>query len=251
MMLALSQAQGVILAIGGAIFLGIAGGVLVLRGRRQAAAAALDIPRGMRPGPSDADLETPLLLKLQSWGVVLVVFLVVWVPATWLFEPDRNLGQERALKSDSIARGSHGVQLFSEENQTGIGCVRCHGPELTGSVIPDTRQDPAVPFVTPNLTTVCGGPFTGHPAIYGLNDIYTTIEQGRSLMPSWSIRFAGALDDQQINDIVNYIVSIQDETVVTNDHNVCTNPDAQQAAVDQFLGGDLSKKPNPTSNVEL
>ena len=250
-MVAFTQAQGVILAIGGAIFVAVAGGVLALHGRRRAAVAAPDIPRGMRPGPSDADLETPLLQKLQGWGVLLIVVLVVWVPATWLFEPDRNLDQERALTTDSIARGRHGVELFTEENQTGIGCTRCHGAELTGSVIFDTRQDPAIPFATPNLTTVCGGPFTGHPRIYGLNDIYTTIEQGRDLMPSWSIRFAGALDDQQINDIVNYIVSIQDETQVTPDHNVCTNPDAQQAAVDQFLGGDLSKKPNPTSNVEL
>ena len=32
-------------------------------------------------------------------------------------------------------------------------------------------------------------------------------------MPSWSIRFAGALDDQQINDIVHYLVSISSKNV--------------------------------------
>jgi hypothetical protein len=32
---------------------------------------------------------------------------------------------------------------------------------------------------------------------------------------------------------------------------VCTNPEAQKAAVDEFLDGDLSKKPSPTSNVQL
>jgi mono/diheme cytochrome c family protein len=250
-MLGLSQAQGVILAIGGAIFLAIAGGVLFLRGRRAAAAAGPDIPRGMRPGPSDDDLETPLLQKLQGWGLLLVVFLVVWVPATWLFEPDRNLQQERALTTDSIRRGELGVELFSEENQTGIGCVRCHGPELEGSVILDTLQDPAVPIPTPNLTTVCGGPFTDHSFIYGLNDIYTTIEQGRRLMPSWSIRYEGALNDQQINDIVNYIVSIQDEELVPFEQNVCLNPEAQTAAVEEFLDGQITNKPNPTDNVEL
>ena len=77
-MLALTQAQGIILAIGGAVFLAIAGSVLFLRGRRRVAAP--DIPQSMRPGPSDEDLETPLLQKLQGWGVLLVVFLVVWVP---------------------------------------------------------------------------------------------------------------------------------------------------------------------------
>jgi len=248
-MIGISQAQGIVLAVGGAIFVAIAGGVLFLRGRRQAAGSAPDIPRGMRPGPSDADLETPLLIKLQGWGLIMVLFLVVWVPATWLIEPDRNLAQEDALKLDAIHRGSLAVELYSEENQTGVGCVRCHGSELQGSVILDTKT--GTPIQTPNLTTVCGGPFTGHPQIYGLNDIYTTIEQGRNLMPSWSIRYAGALNDQQINDIVNYIVSIQDEEQVPFEENVCLNPDAQTAAVDEFLGGDLSKKPSPTTNVVL
>jgi cytochrome c553 len=243
MMLALTQAQGIILVVGGGIFVLIAGGVLVQRGRR--AAARPDIPVAMRPGPSDADLETPLLNKLQGWGVLLVVFFVIWVPMTWLFEPDRNLSQEQALLTNSIERGAADVQLFTEENQGGIGCVRCHGPELHGSQIIDTSTGGVIQ--TPNLTTVCGGPWTGHPLIYSLNDIYATIEQGRGIMPSWSIQFAGALDDQQINDIVNYIVSIQDTTQVTPAHNVCVNPDATKAAVHEFLNDKLADKPSPTN----
>lgn len=246
-MLALTQAQGIVIAIGGALFLLIAGGILLLRGRQRATAP--EIPRGMRPGPSDADLETPLLQKLQGWGLLLVIFFVVWVPGTWLFEPGTNLDQDRALLTNSIARGERAVELFTEENQGGVGCVRCHGPELEGSRILNTTTQ--MPIITPNLTTVCGGPFTGHPLIYGQKDIYTTIEQGRGLMPSWSIRYAGALNDQQINDIVNYIISIQDESVVTKDKDVCTNPDAQTAAVEQFLDGNLADKPSPTTNIQL
>ena len=69
--------------------------------------------------------------------------------------------------------------------------------------------------------------------------------QGRGIMPSWSLRFAGALQDQQINDILNYVVSIQDETKVPFEHNVCINPDATKAAIDEFLHGDITKKPYP------
>jgi hypothetical protein len=246
-MLGLTQAQGIILAIGGAVFLAIAGSVLFLRGRRRVAAP--DIPQSMRPGPSDEDLETPLLQKLQGWGVLLVVFLVVWVPATWLLEPGTNLDQERDLKTDAIHRGSLAVELFSEENQGGVGCVGCHGPTLEGArILNPTTQ---TPFITPNLTTVCGGPFKGHPLIYGLKDIYTTIEQGRGVMPSWSIRFKGALNDQQINDIVTYLVSIQNEDEVPFEENVCLNPEAQAKAVEDYLNGDITEKPNPTDNVEL
>ena len=75
-MLALSQAQGIVLAVGGAVFVAIAGGILILRGRHREDA---DIPNAMRPGPSDPDLETPLLQKLQGWGVLLILFFVVWM----------------------------------------------------------------------------------------------------------------------------------------------------------------------------
>lgn len=249
-MLGLSQAQGIILAVGGAIFLAIAGGVLLLRGRQRREG---DIPNAMRPGPSDPDLETPLLQKLQGWGVVTVLFFVIWMPAVWLLEPEQNLDQERDLISDAIDRGAHAVELYSEDNQAGVGCVQCHGPTLQGALIPNTLtpDDPYDVQPTPDLTTVCGGRFTGHPLIYSLDDIYTTIEQGRGLMPSWSIRFAGALGDQQINDIVNYIVSIQDEDEVKFSENVCTNPEAVTKAIDQFLDGDPTKKPNPTTNIEF
>lgn len=240
-----SQALGLLVA-GSALLLAVIAGA-VLRGRRQEGGP--EIPRGMRPGPSDGDLETPILTKLQGWGVLLVAFFVVWVPATWLFEPSNNLNQERALLTDSIRRGSHSVQEFTEENQLGVGCVRCHGPELRGALILNTAT--GTPLQTPNLTTVCGGPWTGHPLIYSLNDVYTVLYQGRGIMPSWSIRFAGALHDQHINDIINYIVSIQDETQVPFERNVCINPDATQAAVDEFLNGDLTKKPSPTTNVQL
>jgi mono/diheme cytochrome c family protein len=241
-MLALTQAQGIVLAVGGAIFLAIAGGVLVLRGRHRAAGP--DIPRGMRPGPSDADLETPLLQKLQGWGLLMIVFLVIWVPGTWLFEPETNLDQERQLKADAIHRGSLIVELFSEENQFGFGCVQCHGPELEGGVILSDAPTPA-PRAVPNLRTVCGGPFTGHPAIHGVIDIYNTIAQGRGQMPSWSVRYEGALNEQQINDLITYLISIQDEAVVTPENNVCTNPEAETRADEEF-----PDKPPATDNPD-
>jgi cytochrome c553 len=242
-MLALTRAEGIVLVIGGVILFAVAGGVLLARRGASRRTPAAEIPRAMRPAPADADLETPILYKLLGWGVVFVVFMALWVPGTWLFEPDRNLSQERALLTESVARGKAAVQLFTEENQGGVGCVRCHGQGLTGSVILNTET--GTPIQTPNLTTVCGGPWTGHPAIHRLDDIYATIMQGRAgtPMPSWSIRFAGALDDQQINDIVNYIVSIQDESV-TQAHNVCTNPDAQTKADEQF-----PDQPPPTGKV--
>ena len=222
-MLALSDTAGVILLVLGVVFVVAAGVALVLRSRVTREPAP-DIPPAMEPGPSDPALETPLLQKLQGWGVVLVAFFVVWLPYNWLIEPSTNLEQEKALRTEAIERGRRSVELFSEENQLGVGCVRCHGPELRGGVIP-AGTGWAYP---PDLTTICGGPSTGHPLIKSVTDIQNTIEQGRDVMPSWSIRYQGALDDQQINDIVNYLVSMSSENVPFED-NICINPDAVKA----------------------
>jgi mono/diheme cytochrome c family protein len=203
--------------------------------RQRARGRRLEIPRALRPGPSDAALETPLLHRLQGWGVVLVAFFVVWFPIVWLVEPSRNLSQEEDLRAMSIARGAQAVLPFSEDNQLGVGCVRCHGPELKGGIIPFTNPATGQPgFAYPkNLTTICAGNNDPtHAAIASVDDIYQVIEEGRpdSGMPSWSIRFAGALDDQQINDIVLYLIDMSSK-VVPYDQNICLNPDAEQAAL--------------------
>jgi mono/diheme cytochrome c family protein len=224
-MLAISSGQIILLIVGGSVLLLAGLASLVLRGRRRRAGP--EIPAVMRPGPSDADLETPVLQKLQGWGVVLVAFFVIWIPIVWLQEPTENLTQERALLTDSIARGAREVQLFSEDNQLGVGCVRCHGPELRGgTVIPNgtnpTTGQPQYGYPL-NLTTVCSR--------LTPDEIRTTIEEGRIAqgMPSWSIRFAGALDDQQITDLIDYLISINRKTVPF-DQNKCINPDLATTA---------------------
>jgi len=100
----------------------------------------------------------------------------------------------------------------------------------------DPRKFNGTVVAVPNLQTVCGGAAFGHALIKGLQDVVNTIAQGRSGsdMPSWSVKFAGAMDDQQINDVVNYLISIQK---VPKDQNVCTNPAA------------VSPKPSATASA--
>ena len=49
-------------------------------------------------------------------------------------------------------------------------------------------------------------------------------------MPSWSIRYQGALDDQQINDLVLYLVQLSSQNV-SFDKNVCLNKAASDKAL--------------------
>ena len=201
-----------------AVFLGGAAYLTLRRPRRE---GTPDIPPAMKPGPADAQLEKPRLERMQAWGIVTVVVMAIWIPAVWLNEPKQNETDQRNFNAASVAAGAASVQLNSQTNPTGIGCVRCHGSDLQGGY--NVFNGTVVP--TPDLQTVCGGPKYGHAQIHSLSDVVNTIAEGRTGtdMPSWSVQFAGSLDDQQINDIVNYILSIQK---VPFKDNVCINPQA-------------------------
>jgi cytochrome c553 len=227
-MLASGSTAGIVLLILGVILVATATAALVLRSRTKERHA--DIPDAMRPGPADPALESKLLTKLQGWGLVLVAFMAVWIPIVWVREPSQNLAQEEALKTAAITRGHLATLPFTEDNQLGVGCVRCHGPELRGMPI----QSGNIVVQSANLTTVCGGPFSGHANIFSTADIVQVIEEGRGAMPSWSIRYQGALDDQQINDLANYLVWMSSKNVPYKD-NVCLNPDASKRALQQNI----------------
>jgi mono/diheme cytochrome c family protein len=219
--LAVSGGRGLTIAMVIAVLFVFLGGNAYLMLRRPRRPGTPDIPSAMRPGPSDAQLEEPRLVRMQAWGIVTVLAMAIWVPAVWLNEPKQNEIDQRNFNAASIAAGAASVQLNSESNPTGIGCVRCHGPDLGGGF--NVFNGTVVPV--PNLQTVCGGAKYGHTQITSLADVVNTIAEGRagSDMPSWSVKFAGSLDDQQINDIVNYILSIQK---VPFKDNVCLNPPA-------------------------
>ncbi len=228
-MIADTNVAGLSLIVAGAVL--VLGFIVVSALRHRAKGQRPEIPLTMRPGPSDQALETPLLLKMQGWGIVLITFFVLWFPIQWLLEPGTNLKQEEALKTESVERGERAVHPFTEENQLGVGCTRCHGNELRGGVINALDADGNPIYAYPaDLTTICGGPSTGHPRIFTVDDIFQVITEGRNAMPSWSIRYAGALDDQQINDLVLYLVEMSSQNVPFED-NVCLNKEASDAAI--------------------
>jgi len=171
-----------------------------------------EIPSAMAAGPSDTDLEKPLLEKLQAWMLVTVVFMAVWIPVAWVREPKQNLADEQFAVEESIERGRLTTEEFEEGvNGLGFGCVRCHGPGLEGG----TNFFEGGFVSVPALNDVCGR--------LTLEQVYQTIREGRppTDMPSWSIRFAGPLDDQQINDIVVYLLEIQ---TMPDEDNKCLTP---------------------------
>lgn len=218
-MLALTQTQGILLAAAGGIIIIAVVIILSLRGRKPGGEALPDIPAAMKPGPSDPDLEKPHLEKLQGWGIVLVAFMAIWIPLYWLQEPTLNKEQVELLRTSSIERGHRITQPFGEENSAGVGCVRCHGPELRGQEM----LAGANVVVSANLTTVCSR--------QDVAQITTSLKEGvGEVMPSWGVEYGGAMNDQQISDLISYIITIQDETEVPFEKNKCINEKAASPA---------------------
>ena len=242
---ALSTGKAILLGVAAGIGLVVVIGAIATGIRRPRAPRGPDIPPAMRAGPSDPDLEVPVRERLYAWGLVAVVIMAVWTAAVFLRENVTNKDDTKALLVASIERGKLTTEPGGEENQIGFNCERCHGPGLHGGQ--NVFNGSVV--VVPNLQTVCGGAAFGHPLIKSLDDVINTISQGRTGtdMPSWSVRFAGAMDDQQINDLVNYILSIQKEPP---SQNVCVNPAKATtgASPTPSAGGSASASPSPSAS---
>jgi len=243
MLAALSTGKAILLGVAVGIGVVVVVGAIATGIRRPRRPKGPDIPPAMRAGPSDPDLEVPIREKLYAWGMVAVVIMAVWVAAVFLRENVTNKNDTNALLAASVERGKLTTEPGGEENQIGFNCERCHGPGLHGGQ--NVFNGNIV--VVPNLQTVCGGAAFGHPLIKSLDDVINTIAQGRTGtdMPSWSVRFAGAMDDQQINDLVNYILSIQR---VPLSQNVCVNPPKAGTSATPTPSGSASATPSPSAS---
>jgi len=242
--IAISAPAALALIAGGLIGLAFAG-VLVMTALRNRGPRGPDIPEGMRPGPADEVLERRHVDRNMAWGVVFLAIISLWLPALWLAEPNQNVADAVELVGGSTERGEMWFQEAGEDNPTGFGCARCHGEEAEGGSVPFTAPDgsfiPAYPV--PPLNDVCGGGATGHAQISEFEDIRQTIMQGRegTPMPSWSVRFAGPMNDQQVQDLLNYLIELNEE-IVPEENNLCTNPGAA-------AGGEEGPTPGPTTSV--
>ena len=228
-MLALSDTAGAILLVLGAR--------VRRRGRRRASSCAAASPasrhrtsrRAMEPGPSDprardaAPAEAPGLgraarSRSSSSGSLL----------TGSIEPlDEPRAGEGAEDRRRIERGSRvGRSCSARRTSSGWAASRCHGPELRGGVI-SVGNRMGLPAEPDDDLRRAHDRAPAHQVARPTSS--TTIEQGaerRCRRGASGIQ--GALDDQQINDIVNYLVYMSSENVPFED-NICINPDAVKA----------------------
>jgi mono/diheme cytochrome c family protein len=199
----MSRTTVLILAVVSAIFLFFALIIVISSAREKAREAGPSAPPSRRPGPTDEALEGRLLENYQIAGVALTVFLAVLLPFLYLREPVRQKAAASKELTESVRLGKATFEEF---------CQRCHGPEAEGGTVkryvtPGVKNAKPADVPAPNQHEI----YSRHPDEDVATVAWTAIQKGRppTPMPTWGVRYGGPMNDQQITDLVNYLLSIQ------------------------------------------
>lgn len=182
------------------------------------------VPPALRPGDPDDVLESDRLLKVQRWGAVTSVLFAAFVAVYWLAEPGRMQAKTKRFEEISVERGNAyfhaGTKIVEGAQVEGVECSRCHGEGAVGgeNEFIDPVSGISRLVKVPELATVFARYEKPPPGFLSTRAfVYETIERGRpgTDMPTWGNKFGGPLTEQQITDVVNYLMSIQKEIKIT------------------------------------
>ena len=183
-----------------------------------------EVAPNLRPGIDDEKIETRRLEGGQKAAIAFSAFLAISLPLYFLTEQQRQEGFVVEFAEGSIERGEHLVAEF--------GCFNCHGPEGTGGVAPyiEKRSGIAVEWAAPSLNDVFFR--------YEEDEVnfWVTYGRGNTPMPAWGIPGGGPLNDQQVEDVVNYLATIQ----VTQDENLADVEPGISTALDRLANADTT-----------
>lgn len=171
-------------------------------GRRRGPKRYGDIPLSMRPYHSDEELETRGMERAMAWGVALAVFASLFLPLYWLIEPDRiNRSVDRFYEQD-VATGRAEYQN---------ACAACHGVNLDGGSAPHPDPDIDTPWPAPALNNIVARYQDSEIVTEVREFIELTLIHGRAGTPmqAFSVANDGPYSDNQLDQIIAYILSVQ------------------------------------------
>ncbi len=174
-----------------------------------------EIGPNLQPGTDDQQLETRRLEKGQKAAIAFSAFLAIALPLYFLSEDSRQEGFVEEFDTASEERGEHLVEEF--------GCFDCHGPLGAGGSAPfvEQRSGVSVSWASPSLDDILYR--------YDEDEVNFWITYGRANtpMPAWGLDGGGPMNEKQVEDVVNYLATIQkpqqqavDETVSVIDEQL-------------------------------
>jgi mono/diheme cytochrome c family protein len=169
---------------------------------------AEEVAPNLKPGMDDQHLETRRLEGGQKAAIAFSAFLALSLPLYFLGENNRQEGFVEEFSHASVERGEHIVDEFA--------CFNCHGPLGSGGTADfvEPRSQVSVSWEAPSLDDIFYR--------YDRDEInfWVTYGRGNTPMPAWGLDGGGPMNEQQVQDVVNYLETIQidqqqvvDETV--------------------------------------
>jgi len=195
------QTIGTVIAV--LVLIGLVGYVVATYlSARAEIGSEIELAPNRKPYYSDDQLETSKLNRTLFSGMALLGVIAVGLPLYWLAEPGRQGGAVDGFLNTFEARGL-------EQYETGSQCVRCHGSEGVGGQATYTVLDgngafvAAVNWRAPALNTVL--------LRFSRDEVYQIIDYGRpgTPMPAWGAEGGGPRSAQEIQNIIDYLASIQ------------------------------------------
>jgi hypothetical protein len=174
---------------------------------RKEIGSEIELAPNRKPYYSDEELEGKRLDRVLAMGLIGLFVVAITLPLYWLNEPGRQEGARQNFKQAFINRGA---AMFDTTENGGFNCAFCHGGmEGEGSVVPFTITDAngqfvqAVEWKAPALDTIF--------LRFNREEVRYILTYGRTFspMPAWGVRGGGPLNDQQLQNLMDYMASIQ------------------------------------------
>jgi mono/diheme cytochrome c family protein len=170
---------------------------LFLNSRRSRSTVEETPPPNQTPYMSDAELENVRTTKVLRAAVFAAATLALIIPAYAFAESNRQADAVDDLGELAIEEGEHWFNVFE--------CSSCHGPEGGGgaAAFTEARSGVDVSWQVPSLNDV----------LYRFNreEIQNLIVYGRegTPMPASGLDGGGAMTIQEVDQVIDYLASIQ------------------------------------------
>jgi mono/diheme cytochrome c family protein len=182
----------------------------------------IELAANRKPYFDDEAMEGKRLDSVLRWALLALTVIAVGLPLYWLAEPGRQSGAKANFKTTFAERGA---ALFAVTAEGGFNCAGCHGG-VSGAPVPYTMTDPntgklrQVEWKAPSLDDVT--------LRMSDDQIREVLTYGRTFspMPAWGLLGGGPMNDQQIDNLIEYLHSVS----ITRDEarkRSTTNADAE------------------------
>jgi mono/diheme cytochrome c family protein len=170
-------------------------------------------PPNLTPYYDDETMEGPKLERFLGAAVIFSAILAAALPAYWLLEPGRQKKMDKDFLADSVERGMFRFAkagTVPPSEVLNLECARCHGAKAEGGAATFLLQPSqpgelakTVSWTAPSLNDVL--------LRFSRDEVTQIITYGRpgTPMPAWGLAGGGPLPDQPIEDLVNYLQSLQ------------------------------------------